>query len=371
MRRIFAQAYKELTQVSRDRLALALAVLLPSFMLMVMGTAISLSVDDMPLVAQNLDGSPASLRLLDAFRASLTFRIVPWPEQTSPERALRANAARGAIVIPAHFGRDLARGIPVQVQLLVDSVDSNTAKLVAGYAQQVVTAYNAGYAASPHTRRVQPVQAAIRLWFNPGRNSKKYYGPGVFVLALTIFPTLLAALALSKEGEQKTILQVYVSNISAHEYLLGKIFSIMVIAACELLVLTTLLLTYFGLSFAGDPTPFLAASVLYAFCVASVGSFIGVSIPNQFAAIVAVALGGFLLVFMLSGMLFPVENIPVQLRWLSNLVWGRYYIEVVRDAFLQGGGWSATWYKCGMIALLGAAFYGFAWRRMRAMQLRG
>lgn len=371
MHRILAQAFKELTQVSRDRLALALAVLLPSFMLVVMGTAISLSVDDMPLVVQNLDGSPASLRLLDAFRASLTFRVVPWPAQTLPDRALTANAARGALIIPAHFGRDVARGIPVQVQLLVDSVDANTAKLVAGYAQQVIAAYNGGLASS-QPRRVQgSVQAAIRLWFNPGRDSKKYFGPGVFVLALTIFPTLLAALALSKEGEQQTILQVYVSNISAHEYLLGKILSTMTIVACEAVVLTTLLLTYFGLSFAGDPTPFLTASFLYAFCVASVGAFIGVSIPNQFAAIVAVALGGFLLVFMLSGMLFPVENIPGQLRWLSNIVWGRYYIEVVRDAFLQGGGWPATWYKCGMIALLGAAFYGFAWRRMRRMQLRG
>lgn len=368
MRRILAQVRKELTQISRDRLALALAVLLPSTVLLVMGTAISLTVDDMPVVAQNLDGSPASIRLLDAFRASLTFRVISWPEQSPPERALSTNAARAALIVPEHFGRDVARGIPAHVQIVIDSVDANTAKLVAGYAQQVVSAYNAGI--TPRQRVRPPVEAAIRLWFNPGRDSKKYYGPGVFVLALTIFPTLLAALALSKEGEQNTILQVYVSNISAHEYLLGKILSIMAIAACESLMLMMLLLTYFGLSFAGDPTPFLVASVLYAFCVASVGAFIGVSVPNQFASIVAVAAGGFLLVFMLSGMLFPIENIPVQLRWLTNAVWGRYYIEVVRDAFLQGGGWPATWYKCGMVALLGAAFYGLAWRRMRAMQIR-
>ena len=370
MRRILAQVFKELTQVARDRLALALALLLPAFMLLVMGTAISLTVDDMPVVAQNLDGSPASIRLLDAFRASLTFRVVAWPVQTTPERAIATNSARAVLVIPEHFGHDVARGIPTQVQLLVDSADANTARLVTGYAQQVTAAYNAGIA-SPHGKRAAPaVRAAIRLWFNPGRDSKKFYGPGIFVLALTLFPTLLSALALAKEGEDQTILQVYVSSISAHEYLLGKILSIMAIFACQAFILTILLLAYFGVGFAGDPTPFLLASILYAFCVASVGAFIGASIPNQFAAIVAVAAGGFLFVFMLSGLLFPIENIPAQLRWLSNFVWGRYYIEVVRDAFLQGGGWPATWYKCGVLALLGTFFYGLTWRRMRAMQIR-
>jgi ABC-type multidrug transport system permease subunit len=69
------------------------------------------------------------------------------------------------------------------------------------------------------------------------------------------------------------------------------------------------------------------------------------SIPNQAAALQAVALGGFLLVFLLSGLMFPIENIPAGLRWISNFIWGRYYIEIVRDGFLQGGGWPAVWFK--------------------------
>ncbi len=105
-------------------------------------------------------------------------------------------------------------------------------------------------------RQTAPVQAAIRFWYNPGRSSKKFYGPGIFVLALSLFPPLLATLATAKEGEQKTILQVYVSSISAHEFLLGKILTFMIVAFCECLLLLTLLFTYFGLNFAGDPTPF-------------------------------------------------------------------------------------------------------------------
>jgi ABC-2 type transport system permease protein len=366
MRRILAQVRKELVQIVRDRMALILALVLPAFLLLLMSTAISLTVDEMPMIVQNLDGSSASNRLLDAFRASLTFKIVPWSIDANPERALQSGVARAALIVPEHFGREMARGGAAQVQLLVDASDANTAQQVSGYAQQVVNSYNIGLASPGRS----PVTAAIRLWFNPGRDSKKFYGPGIFVLALTLFPTLLAALAVSKEGEEKTILQVYVSNIPAHEYLLGKIAAIMVVFACEAVILMALLLTYFGLHLAGDPTPFVVASILYAFCVASFGVMVGASIPNQLGAVAVVALGGFLLVFILSGLLFPIENIPPELRWMSNFVWGRYYIEVVRDALLQGGGWPATWFKVGIIGVIGSVFYSVAWWNMRAMQVR-
>ena len=91
-------------------------------------------------------------------------------------------------------------------------------------------------------------------------------------------------------------------------------------------------------------TPFLVATLLYAFCVASFGTMVGAAIPNQAAAMQAVMFGGFLLVFMLSGLMFPLANVPVGLRWISNFVWARYYIEIVRDVFLQGGGWPAVWW---------------------------
>jgi ABC-2 type transport system permease protein len=83
-----------------------------------------------------------------------------------------------------------------------------------------------------------------------------------------------------------------------------------------------------------------------------------------------VALAGFLLVFLLSGLLFPIENIPIGLRWISNFIWGRYYIEVVRDALLQGGGWPAVWWKVGVIGVIGLTFFTIAWRGMRRMQLK-
>lgn len=367
MRRILAQSRKELIQIIRDWRTLALALILPLVLLWLLSIAFALKVKHVPIIVQDLDGSPASRSYIDEFRASITFDVVSWPADRQPEEALVSNKARAALIIPVHFGRDVARGSDPTVQLLVDAADANTAKLVSGYARQITRAYNRETAGALNP---EPVQTAVRLWYNPGLSSIKFYGPGVFVLGLSMFPALLAALAMAKEGEQKTILQVYVSSISAHEFLLGKVLAFMAVATAEWLGGMALLLTYFGLGLAGDPTPFLIASVLYFFCVAAFGTMVGVTIPNQAAALQAVAFGGFLLVNLLSGLIFPIENIPVGLRWISNFVWGRYYIEVVRDALLQGGGWPAVWWKVLVIGLIGLIFYMAAWRSMRRMQVK-
>jgi ABC-2 type transport system permease protein len=367
VRRIIAQARKDLTQVRRDRLALALALVLPLALTALLGTSISLTVTDIPLGIQDLDQTPLSRRYVDAFSSSLTFRVVGLPPARSVEAALATGQARAALVIPEHFAREVRRGRLAEAQLLIDATDTNTALLVSGGARQVTRAF---------VRQLGPggppaaVQTATRLWFNPGREPRKFFGPGMFVLGLSIFPPVLAALAMSREGEQQTILQVYVSSISAREFLLGKILAGMTIALAEWALALGLMFTLFGLRFAGDPTPLLVGSVLFLFCVVSFGSLVGAAIPNQAAAIQAVALGGFLLAFLLSGLIFPIENIPAALRWISDLVQARYFIVVVRDAFLQGGGWPAVWWAVAAIGAIGLVFYTLAWRTLRRMQVK-
>ncbi len=367
MQRIVAQARKELTQIVRDRLALALALVLPVALTALLGTSISLTVTDIPIVVQDLDQTPLSRQYTDAFRTSLTFRIVALPPATSPEAALAAGRARAALIIPEHFAREIRRGRLAEAQLLVDATDTNTALLARGDAGQVTRAFAQQLAANAPS---PGIRTATRLWFNPGREPRKFYGPGMFVLSLSIFPPVLAALAMSREGEQKTILQVYVSSISAHEFLLGKILAGMMIGLAEWCLLLGLMFTLFGLRFAGDPTPLVVGTVLFLFCVVTFGSLVGAAIPNQAAAVQAVALGGFLLAFLLSGLIFPIENIPAALRWISDLVQARYFIVVVRDAFLQGGGWPAVWWAVPAVGVIGLVYYGLAWWTMRRMQVK-
>src|SRR5262245_56232246 len=365
--RIAAQIRKDLTQFVRDRLALALALILPVVLTALLGSTISLTVTDLPLAVQDLDQTPWSRRYLDAFRASLTFRVLALPTATSPEDALRTGRARAVLVIPPHFERDLQRARPTEAQLLVDATDSNTAQIVRGAAGQVTAAFADELRGA--STAVPAIRAELRLWYNPGRQPGKFYGPGMYVLALSIFPTLLAALAMARAGDQQTILQVYVSSLTAHEFLIGKMAAGMVIGVGQCLLALGVIMTLFGLRVVGDPTPFLVASTLFLFCVVSFGTLIGAAIPSQAAAIQIVSVSGFLFSLLLSGLIFPIENIPGRLRWISALVQARYYIVVVRDALLRGGGWPAVWWAVGMIGLLGLAFYALAWRTMRRMQV--
>jgi ABC-2 type transport system permease protein len=367
VRRIIAQARKDLTQLLRDRLALALAVVLPVVLTALLGTSISLTVTDIPLAVQDLDQTPLSRRYIDAYRSSLTFRIVGLPVATSPETVVAGGKVRAALILPEYFEREIRRGRVAQAQLLVDGTDTNTALLVRGAAGQITRAFTREVTGGG---TVPAVRTATRLWFNPGREPRKFYGPGMLVLALSIFPTVLAALAMSREGEQQTILQVYVSSISAHEFLLGKILAGVVIGIVQWMLVSGLMFTLFGLRLVGDPTPLLVGALLFLFCVVSFGTLVGGAIPNQAAAVQGVSLGGFLLAFLLSGLIFPIENIPRSLAWISSLVQARYFIVIVRDAFLQGGGWPAVWWAVLMIGVIGAVYYALAWLAMRRMQVK-
>jgi len=368
MRRIIAQARKEIVQVMRDRLTLVLALVLPMALLALNATAISLSVTDLPIVVQDLDNTPSSRAYIDAFRASLTFRIVDLPVSDQPETALLENRAKGAIIIPEHFERDLKRGVNTEVQFLVDASDANSANIMRGSANAITRAFVATLL-PPNAAAWIPIQPHVRLWFNPGRSSSTNIAPSMLAVGLSLFPPLLAALAMSREGEQKTILQVYVSSISAHEYLLGKIFAYMIIAFAEWFLCLVLTIWMFGLRIVGDPTPFLVCTVICLFTNVCFGVMIGAAIPDQAAAIQATQLAGFLLSYLLSGAIFPLANIPSSIRWISYAIPARYYIEVVRDALVRGGGWPGVWDAPIALSIIGAIFFFIAWSRMRRMEV--
>jgi ABC-2 type transport system permease protein len=367
MKRILAQVRKELTQLVRDRLTLALALVLPVLLLLLLSKATSLSVKDIPVAVQDLDKTPSSRRYIEAVGASLSFKVTALPRDLSPQRALDQNLARAAIIIPPQFERNLKRGQNAELQWLIDGTDANTANVMRGKAAAITQSFSAEMEPVGARAAVRP---EIRYWFNPGREDLKYFAPGVLAFGMTMFPTLLAALALSREGDLKTILQVYVSSITAFEYLLGKVIAYTIVAWAEWIGGMIVLLAGFGLSLAGDITPLLVTTFFYLLCTTCFGTMLGAAIPNQAAAIQAAQLGGFLTAFLLSGYVFPVENIPQPLRALCNFVPMRYYLEVVRDAFLRGGGWAGIWHAPVALALLSGFFFWRAWSVMKDMQVK-
>ena len=369
MKRILAQTRKELTQIFRDRLTVALALVLPLILLVMYGNAISFSVKNVAVYVEDFDQTPLSRDYVAAIAASRTFRIVSLPNGLRTDEALAAEVVRAVVTIPPNFESDWARGRGAEIQWLIDATDANTANILRGNAAAITQAFS-GQKNSNAAAMRPPVAAEMRLWFNPGRETDKYIGPGAIAVVLALFPPLLAALAMSREQEHKTILQVYVSSISAQEFILGKTLAFFVVAVAEFVLVVALGMLAFGLHFVGDPTPFLVGAMIYLFCNVAFGVMAGAAIDNQAAAIQAVSMVCFLLSFLLSGFIFPLSNVPEAIRWVAYIVPAQYFIEVTRDAFVRGGGWSAVWPGHLALSLLGLFFLFNAWRTLRKMQVK-
>lgn len=213
------------------------------------------------------------------------------------------------------------------------------------------------------------VVARTRIWFNPGRKESLYIVPGVYAVILWIYPSLLAAVAMVREKEQGTLLQVYASSLSAAELLLGKGLAYLLVGLGEAIFIITLGSLIFRVGFAGDPTPLLVGTPVYVAVSIAFGLLIGVRASDQNSAVQAVALVGFLGALLLSGFIYPLSNIPFPLSWITNIIPARYYIEITRDSFVRGIGWIGVWFSLLMVAVLGFLLFNAARRALGRMQL--
>ncbi len=361
MKRIFTQTIKELTQLGRDRLTLTLALMLPLILLLLFGFAASLKVNKINFAIQDLDLTSISREYIASFERTTKFNLVAVSPTVNIPRLLDEGRIAAGLIIPPKFERDLQKaGHKTEVQVLVDGTDANTANIVRGYAKAITNAF----IEDRRPTNTQAVSLELRLWYNPGLETLKYIGPGAVGLTVTLYPPLLAGLAVAKEKEQGTILQVYASSLTGTEYLLGKAAAFWLVGMAEILLVNLEAWLFFGLWFAGDPTPMIIGSVFYIAAGVFWGIFIGNNTGNQSATIQAVSFTAFLLSLQLSGYIYPVDNIPPSIRWISNLIPARHYILLTRDAYARGVGWLGVWNSVLALVFLCGFFFFIAWRKV-------
>lgn len=365
MKRILAQCSKELAQFRRDRLTLALAFLLPLMTLLIFGFAIRLESKNIPLVVQDFDHSNLSQTYVERLFATNQFQPVRWSGNDPMRDAIDKGIAKAAVIIPPDFSRRIKAEKQSTVQVLVDGTDANNARVIKN-SIQATTNFFLTNDVSPRT---QQIQARTRLWFNPGRKESLYIVPGVYAVVLWIFPSLLAAIAMVREKEKGTILQVYASSLTASELLLGKALAYLLVGLFEALGVMILGSLIFRVGFAGDPTPLLIGTPIYLSVAVMFGLLLGVRTGNQNAAVQGVSLVGFLTAFLLSGFIYPLSNIPFPLSLLPNIVPARYFIVVTRDAFVRGIGWVGVWFDILMMLAIGLLLFNVARRLLSRMQL--
>ncbi len=379
MKRILSQCRKELAQFKRDRLTLALAFLLPFITLILFGFAIRLESKNIPLFVQDFDISPLSRAYTERLFATNQFEPIhnlrlPFfnskqnsqPEIHDPQKVIDQGLAKAVVVIPPDFSRRIKSGLTSTVQVLVDGTDVNNARIIKSGIQATTRFFlrDSGLQSS-----MDKVIAHIRLWFNPGRKESLYIVPGVYAVILWIYPSLLTAVAMVREKEKGTILQVYSSSLTAEELLLGKALAYILIGITEAIVIVIMSAIIWQLNLVIEPTPLLIGTLIFLIDSVMFGLLIGARVNNQNSAVQAVALLGFLTALLLSGFIYPLSNIPFPLSLISAIVPARYYIEITRDAYVRGTGWPGVWFAVLMLIILGLLFFNTARRILKRMQL--
>lgn len=366
MKRILAQCQKELMQFRRDRLTLALAFLLPFVTLLIFGFAVRLESKNIPVIVQDFDQSPLSRSYIERLYATNQFTPHAWSGTNPARDAIDQGIAKAAIIIPPDFSRQARAGISTSLQVLIDAADVNNARVIRAGIQSVTNFFmqdqgllSANSAVTAHTR----------LWFNPGRLESLYIVPGTFAVVLWIFPSLLSAIAMVRERENGTILQVYTSSIGAVELLLGKGLAYWIVAISEAIVLIGAGFFVFNLQFASDPTPMVLGTLIFLADSVLFGCVVGAKAQSHAEAVQIVALLGFITALLLSGFIYPLNNIPFPLSLVPNIIPARYYIEITRDALVRGTGWSGIWSDLVFLIGLGLLFFNGARHGLKRMQL--
>jgi ABC-2 type transport system permease protein len=369
IKKILAQAMKEWRLFRRDKLLIVLAVLMPVIFMSLAGLTSSLRLRNVKLLVYDYDNTPLSRTYLETYGAAITFVLMPHKPDESPEFALASGLGRAALIIPQNFERDARRGAEPIVQLMIDATDSNAATALGNMAQALNTSFGRNTGIGWAGQR-QAAKLDNRLWYNPGLSNPVYFGTGALGMMLIIFPALLGALATAKEYEMGTIIQAYASSLTAAQWIAGKALVYVLIGVVEFLICFALGMVAFSYNIPSDPSVLLVATILYLFAGVFFGMMMGNATGSQSAAIQGVQMGSFLLSLLLSGYLFAISNIPVQIRWFSSVLPATHYIHIVRNTILRDVGWNTSFRPLVALAILAFTFFAVNVIQMRKMQFK-
>ena len=342
--RIATIMIKELRQISRDAATLGMLLVVPLFLLLMFGFAISLDVRHIQLAVLDDDKTQASREFLQFFLHSEYFDLKQVMRSTDEiDGLLDEGKALVALVIPKDFGRDVANGRKVEIQVIADGSNGNTAATAIGYVQAVAADYSQrAFVRSLERAGVSGMKSTIdfrpRVLFNPELRSANFLVPGLIVLILMMSSVLSTTLSIVREKERGTMEQIAVSPVKPLELIVGKTVPYLfigLVAAATILATSRLL---FGVTVNGSWVDLGIVTLIFLIGCLAFGVLLSTLSDSQQVAFLLSALLTLLPTFVLSGFVFPFRNMPGVIRAVSYVLPGRYYLAALRAIMLKGVG---------------------------------
>ena len=331
---------KEFLQIVRDPSAIAIAFLMPVVLLLLFGYGVSLDAKDVPLGLVVEQPSAETTAFTQGFLGSDYFDTRYYPDLASAENALVQGEVNGIVHLRANFARELAGTEQAPIQVIVNGVDSNTARIVQGYIQGVWANWLESRAAAQGRRFAAPVQLEQRVWFNAELRSRNYLVPGLVAVIMTLIGALLTAMIMAREWERGTMEALLVTPVSMHEIVAGKLIPYFILGTGGLVLSTAMALFLFQVPLRGSLGVLFGASALFLLYALGMGLLISIVAKNQFVAGQVAIVATFLPAFMLSGFIFDIHSMPWVIQGITFAVGARYFVAILHTVFLAGDVWS-------------------------------
>lgn len=345
IRRLRAIALKELLQIWRDPRSLMIALLMPFTQMFLLGYGVTLDLKHIPVCTFDREASQNSQSLLKRFEASSYFAITR-NVRTYPElvAAIDRSDCKIAIVVPPDFSERLNDAGTSSVQAILDATDDNTANIAYGYAAAIVSGYSNDAVLDALSRQggelqqIQPMAVQSRVWFNEDLDSRNFIIPGLVAVIMALVGAQLTSLTISREWERGTMELLVSTPVTPSEVMAGKLAPYLVLGwidASFCLIIATL---WFSVPFRGTLFTLFVTTTLFLSVVLGIGYLLSVLIRSQIGASQVALLLTMLPTTLLSGYVFPIDQMPTLVRDITYLVYSRYYVTIIKAIFLKGSG---------------------------------
>lgn len=371
LQRTFAVSRKELIHILRDPWSLGMAVAIPALMLVLFGYALTLDVDNVPMIVWDQSNTPASRELTSRFSGSRYFSVKVYADDyRQVEQAIDSREVLAALVISREFAGDQAAGRETSVQLIVNGSDPNTATIAMGYADAIFSTYNQSLIVQRMERRgVQdyrpPMEFRPRVWFNTELESKNFIIPGLIAVIMSIIAALLTSLTIAGEWERGTMEQLISTPIRRHELILGKLLPYWGIGIFDVVLAVIMGELLFDVPLRGSVLLLFGMAGIFLIGVLSMGILISAATRSQLVASQMAILATFVPSYLLSGFMFAISNMPAPIQAVTYAVPARYFITLLKGIYLKGVGLEVLWVQAVLLVVFSFAMFLLASRKFR------
>jgi len=376
IQRIVAYAYKEWREIARDRLFFSLAFIVPPMLMVLFGIGLSLDVEHIPFVVLDQDKTAESRDYAARFSSGVFFNLQG--EITDPKQLddlMAKGQVRAALIIPNGFGRRLAANQPTEVQTVIDGTFPSRALTTKGYIDAInaqanidrigrMLSHASGMTEDAARKRLSPVKLSVRYLYNEAVESLWSLAPKLLMVILMVAPPFLTALGVVREKETGAIFNLYASNLTRGEYLLGKLAPYVGISFLNSWVLWLIALWGFGVPFRGSMLFFSLASVVYVLCTTGIGLLVSIVTRSQVSAMIVTAIITIVPAVLYSGVLIPVPSLGPTGQVIAHLLPAMYYNDIAVGCFLKGSGLHEMWREFTVLTLYGITLFTLGYRFM-------